>query len=179
MGPVVAEAEIDWLVEMAPLSSPSPALSTPRLRMLLDASGWRWPVRADVCPLPFCNDTLPAVMLRYLVRPGVDDELLTEIHRCLVPGGALILVSANPWHPRCWREAGRTSLRMPGRLRLLARLRRLGYLPATMSPVGALSPVWALAVRKAGGARPVRRVRFESRRMPGRTIATGSTCRAA
>lgn len=177
--PAVAEAGIDWLLELAPLNSPSPALSVPRLRLLLDERGWRWPVCAEVCPLPFADDSLPAVMMRYLVRPGVDATLLDEVHRCLVPGGALVLVAANPFHPRCWREAGREVLRLPGRWRLVMRLRQLGFEPAAATPVVGLSPVWVMCVRKAGGAGRVQRVRFEHRRSPVRSLAAGSTCRAA
>lgn len=179
VGPLVAEAGIDWLLEMAPLASPSPKLTVPRLRMLLAADGWRWPVRAQTCPLPFPDESLPAVMLRYLIRPAVDGDLLEDVHRCLVPGGALILVAANPYHPRCWRQGGPGVIRMPGRVRLLGRLARLGFRPVVSPPPLSVSPVWALAARKEGGAARVRQVRFErTRRPPGRVLA-GSTCRAA
>lgn len=180
---LVADAGIARLVELAPLASPSPAVRVPRERVLFHEGQWRYPFRAEALSLPFADGALPAILLRHLFQPGIPSGLLEEVLRCLKPGGLLISVSANPWHPAAWRELGPAALRLPAWPRLL-----LGHArhdlqlhiprPHWRGLLPGLAPVLVVAGRKPPRPIDVRPVRF-ARRMPDAGTAVPSQCRAA
>lgn len=181
---LVDGAGIDWLVELAPASSPSPSLSAPRHRMLADHQGWVWPCRLPAGLLPFQDESLPALLVRHLFWLPSAADLLAECMRCLKPGGLLISVSANPWHRGSWSELGTRALHLPawplflyqhGRYDLLlevpAKDRLRGLVPG-------VSPVLVVAGRKPPRGAPVRRLEFRNVVRPtARAIPT--SCRAA
>ncbi|MEM7054131.1 MAG: hypothetical protein AAF446_06235 [Pseudomonadota bacterium] len=163
---LIESSGVDWLVEMAPLISPSPAIAVSRHRMLFDNSGWVWPFRAPTAELPFMDEALPAILLRHVFQPSVDVSLFDEALRCLIPGGLLISVSANPWHRAAWRELGRAALQLPAwpqllvrysqhdlQLQSVGRQRWRGLIPG-------LSPILVVMARKPSRAAPVTRLRI-------------------
>lgn len=181
---LLAGVGIDWLVEMAPVTSPSPALTVPRHRVLLDSGGWCYPFRAPVGQLPFEDEALPAVLVRHLFQPGVGAGLLDEVLRCLAAGGVLVSVSANPWHPQCWRELGSGALHLPAWPKLLFRHARHPLklqIPRRQQWRGlmpGLSPVLVVVARKP--PRPTRVEKLKFRQPAGRGQVAGvSQCEAA
>lgn len=110
---VLRSAGVEWVLELAPAASPSPRADVPRHRMLFSDPGWVWPCRLTPALLPFANDSLPAVLIRHLFWLDSAPFLLQEAVRCLKPGGLLVSVSANPWHPGSFRELGRDALALP------------------------------------------------------------------
>ena len=105
----------DWLLELAPVSGPSPAMpiGVARHRVLFDREGIVWPYRARLDEWPLDSESVPAVMLRHVWQPGLQGDPLSEALRVLRPGGWLISVSANPWHRRAWQVLGRQALMLP------------------------------------------------------------------
>ncbi len=181
---LVHAAGVDWLVELAPASSPSPALRAPRHRMLTDRDGWVWPCRLPSNLLPFQDESLPAILVRHLFWLDFAPALLAECIRCLKPGGLLVSVSANPWHRGSWTELGRHALQLPawprflmqhGRYDLLlevpARARLSGMVPG-------ISPLLVVAGRKPPRGTRVRRLEFGRVVRPGPRVLP-TTCRAA
>jgi len=181
-----ALSQIDWLVECAPVTSPSPRLVTPavRERMLFDAKGVTWPFVAAFDALPIDDDTLPAVLIRHAWQPAMAAMSLAEWVRVLKPGGSLIALSANPWHPLVWRLLGCEAFRWPSwphfvwahshpelKLKLNPFHRGARRWPG-------LSPVLVLVAQKQRRAAPVRP--FKRRAVavqPARALLT--QCRAA
>ncbi len=182
---LIADAGASWLLEMAPATSPSPALGVPRHRMLLGSEGWIYPCRAPVDELPFADESLPGLLLRHLIQPGIDAEALTmESLRCLKAGGLLISVSANPWHPAAWRELGGRSLRLPAWPRLLMMYARHGLelsIPRRQQWSGlvpGITPVLVVVARKAPRPAKVEPLRLR-RGVIRSTGVTVTQCRAA
>ncbi|TVQ28767.1 MAG: hypothetical protein EA370_16105 [Wenzhouxiangella sp.] len=103
----------EWLLEIAPVTAPSPALDVDRSRLLFDRDAACWPFRCRLDELPLDDDAVPAVLLRHVWQPGLSVDPLDEVLRVLKPGGLLVSVSANPWHRRAWQELGRSALRLP------------------------------------------------------------------
>lgn len=181
---LVDDAGVDWMLECAPASSPSPALAVPRHRMLQDRDRWVWPCRLEAGLLPFADDSLPGVLLRHLFWLPSGPALLDEAVRCLKPGGLLVSVSANPWHRRSWHELGREALQLPAWPRFLvqhvrhhlimqlpARERWLGFVPG-------ITPLLVLVARKPPRPARVRRLKLEREAAPG-PYSVASNCRAA
>ncbi|MBY6203404.1 class I SAM-dependent methyltransferase [Halomonas denitrificans] len=110
---VLHGAGVDWVLELSPASSPSPAIDVPRHRMLLDATGWIWPVRSTAALLPFADESVPAMLVRHLFWDFDARARFDEVLRVLAPGGLVVSVSANPWHRASWRELGRDALKLP------------------------------------------------------------------
>ena len=183
---LVDSAGVDWLLELAPVGSPSPALKAPRHRMLLDGNGqWCFPCRAPASQLPLDDESLPAVLMRHLFQPGVPADLLEEVLRCLKPGGLLVSVSANPWHRASWRELGRNTLQLPAWPKLLLRHARYNLqlqIPRRRQWRGllpGLSPVLVVVARKPPRAAPVRKLEFSKADKVRGRVAAASQCRAA
>lgn len=180
----LADARPDWLLELAPVSGPSPAVSLQRERLLFDDQEICWPFRARLDEWPLDNDSVPAALLRHVWQPGVAADPLAEVLRVLKPGGWLISVSANPWHHRAWRELGKSCLRLPSwpHFQLLHARHELELsIPAAnqwRGIVPGLTPVLVLMARK-----PSRPARVEPLRFRRPQLATGSApvslCRAA
>lgn len=177
-------AGVEWLLELAPVGSPSPAIDIARHRMLLAGDQWCFPVQAPAVQMPFADESLPAVLLRHLFQPGVPANLLEEVLRCLAPGGLLVTVSANPWHQASWRELGPRTLYLPAWPRLLLRHARHdlqlqiprrrhwgGLLPG-------LSPILVVVARKPPRPARIRQLRFGKVGAGGR-VAAASQYRAA
>lgn len=181
---LISDAGVDWLVECAPAASPSPAIRTPRHRMLQDAGEWIWPCRLPAALLPFASDSLPAIMLRHLFWLESANSLLAETIRCLKPGGLLVSISANPWHRCSWQELGRGTFQLPAWPRFLmqhARHQLLLQYPARQHWRGfipGVAPLLVVVARKPPRAAPVSRRRMRRAvGSPGRAVPT--SCRAA
>src|SRR6056297_2786290 len=84
---LVDDAGVDWLLELAPVRSPSPVINAPRHRMLLGEDGWVWPVQCLPTTLPFADEDLPAIMIRHLFWLPTGLPILKDALRCLKPGG--------------------------------------------------------------------------------------------
>jgi len=181
---LIDAAGVDWLVEFAPASSPSPSLRVPRHRMLADADGWVWPCRLPAGLLPFRDESLPAVLIRHLFWLEAGPELLAECVRCLKPGGLIVSVSANPWHRGSWAELGRRALQLPAWPRFLVQHGRYDLLlevPAGARLRGMLPgvlPLLVVAGRKPPRGARVRRPDFRRAVRPA-PRAVPTTCRAA
>ena len=181
---LIESAGVDWLVEMAPLTSPSPALPIRRYRVLLDEAGWAWPFRALTAQLPFLDEALPAVLLRHVFQRSIDVQLFDEVLRCIRPGGLLITVSANPWHRAAWKELGRSALHLPAWPQLLLRhgqhdldIQLAGH-QSWRGLVPGLSPILVVVARKPPRATPVTRLKFDYMRGTEAAVPA-SQCRAA
>ncbi|MDX1625638.1 MAG: hypothetical protein R3323_03910 [Wenzhouxiangellaceae bacterium] len=181
---IIETAGVDWVLELAPIESPSPASAVPRYRALADGSDWTWPFRAPLDSLPFADESLPAILVRHLFDGNRGRAVLDESLRCLAPGGALISVSANPWHRRTWKAMGRAAWRLPSwpaflieharrdlRLDVPARQQWSGWLPG-------VSPLLVLFARKPPRGSRIERIDFGRQRVPVRPMAA-SNCRAA
>jgi len=150
----------DWLLEIAPATSPSPSLAFDRCRLLFNDDGYCWPFRSHLDELPLDSESVPAVLLRHLWQPGLTADPLPEVLRILKPGGSLVSVSANPWHAGAWRELGRSAMWLPSwpHFQLLhARLRLDLSVPPRVRWQGlvpGLTAVLVLVARKP--ARPAR-----------------------
>lgn len=173
----LADAGVDWLVEMAPALSPSPSIGVPRHRLLLGPDGWIYPFRAPGCELPLADDSVPALMLRHLFQPGVPNGLFDEALRCLMPGGLLVTVTANPWHPAAWRELGRGALRLPPWPWLqLAHIRRHLRVEkpvrrARSRFISGPGPMLVIVARKPPRPAVVRRLKYPRPSLAGRNAA--------
>ncbi|MDT8439482.1 MAG: hypothetical protein RQ729_10785 [Wenzhouxiangellaceae bacterium] len=184
LGPLLAGAGVDWVLELAPLSGGAPALGVPRHRMLMDENGWAWPCRAPAAALPFADEQLPAIVLRHLFWRAFGPELLADAVRCLKPGGLLVSVSANPWHRKSWQELGRRALHLPAWPRLLmqhARHSLLLQVPATahwQGIVPGVAPLLLVVARKPPRGPRVRALRFPARAQT-MTHSVPTSCRAA
>ncbi|NKI33675.1 class I SAM-dependent methyltransferase [Wenzhouxiangella sp. XN79A] len=178
-------AGVDWLVEFAPASSPSPAIDVPRHRVLHDSSGWIWPFRADGHTLPFADESLPAVLVRHLFWDDLALERFAEALRVLAPGGLIVSVTANPWHRGSWRELGRDTFRLPAWPRFLylhARHDLLLQIPTRRywtSVLPGLSPLLLVVGRKPPRAATVRRLDLRRGFASAARAAPTTTCRAA
>ncbi len=178
------DVQPDWVLEMSPVTSPSPGLDFPRCRILLNEAGCCWPFHARPDELPLDDESVPAVLLRHVWQPGMAADALAGTIRLLKPGGLLVSVSANPWHPSAWFELGHSAMWLPSwphfqllhsryRLQLNQPARALwrGLVPG-------VSPLLVLVARKPRRPATVRRLRFN------RPVAVGpagamSQCRAA
>jgi SAM-dependent methyltransferase len=180
----LAGADAQWVLELVPASGPSPALNMDRVRMLFDAEGLVWPLRAELDAWPLDSESVPAVLLRHAWQPGMKHDLLPEALRVLKPGGLLVSVSANPWHHLAWRELGRGTLRLPSwpHLQMLHARHALGLSVPVISQwrgmIPGLTPVLILVARK-----PDRPARVQPLRFGRPQMATGpvpaTQCRAA
>lgn len=174
----------EWLLELAPVSAPSPGLDVDRVRLLFDDQGLTWPLRAHLDEWPLDDDSVPAVLVRHAWQPGVAADPLPELLRVLKPGGLLISVSANPWHRKAWQELGKGTFMLPSwpQFQLLHARHSLQLsVPARelwRGLVPGLSPALVLVSRKP--ARPARVTPIKSRQptLAGAS-ATASLCRAA
>ncbi|GAB4187878.1 MAG: hypothetical protein Tsb002_13660 [Wenzhouxiangellaceae bacterium] len=144
---------------------------------------WRDCVRSDLAVLPFLDDCLDVIVWRYLdVSPAMRQHLLTQIYRCLRPGGQLLMATLNPLQPACWRacdwrELGGQALDLTWPLRLQ------GFRPLDNRNVGGkrlLRPVRLQLLCKPGdGRRPLHlpsRLMKSNNRRPAGTVPS---CRAA
>ncbi|MFU8878371.1 MAG: methyltransferase domain-containing protein [Wenzhouxiangellaceae bacterium] len=181
---IVAAAGVDWLLECAPVTSPSCALDAPRHRLLLSRDEWVWPCRLPMDLLPFADQTLPAILLRHVFWQPQAPALLTEAVRCLKPGGLLVSVSANPWHRASWGELGRDALHLPAWPRLLMQHARFSLqlqIPVRQQWFGLIpgvSPLLLVVARKPPRPAQVRRLQLK-RSMGTRTGMPVTSCRAA
>lgn len=184
IAPILADAGVQWVLEMSPASGSSPALGVPRQRMLMGASGWTWPCRAPSDVLPLADDRVPAILIRHLFWRPFGGALLDEAVRCLKPGGLLVSVSANPWHRSSWHELGRDALRLPAWPRFLMQHSRHSLLLQISSAahwqgwVPGISSLLVIVARKPPRGQKVRRLEFRSRPRTF-TGAVPTSCRAA
>lgn len=177
---LLSEAGVDWVLECAPAAGVSPLLKVPRHRMLRAGDYWVWPCRAPAARLPFADESLPAVLIRHLFWLPESEALLSEVMRCLQPGGLLVSVSANPWHRSSWRELGGNALRLPAWPAFLMQHVRhsLQISVPGRGWLRAISPVLLIAGRKPPRAATVTRLRLRDRMATApRVLAT--SCRAA
>ncbi|MEM1081141.1 MAG: hypothetical protein AAGH65_06125 [Pseudomonadota bacterium] len=181
---LVHSAGVDWLIEMAPLTSPSPALNLVRHRVMLDEHGWAWPFQSPTLSLPFRDEEFPAILMRHMFQPGVQPNVLDEALRCLMPGGLLISVSANPWHRAAWQAMGRKALQLPAWPQLLYRCNQhhleiqLAGHQSWRGLVPGLSPVLVMVARKPPRAAKVTKLKFPEIRSAAAALSA-SQCRAA
>lgn len=106
---------VGWFLEVAPVMGASPKLdvAAARHRVLFDHAGLVWPCQAAPGALPFDANSVPAVLLRHAWEPEQMQFPVGQWARVLKPGGLLISVSANPWHPTIWKIMGKRSWRLP------------------------------------------------------------------
>jgi SAM-dependent methyltransferase len=181
---LIEDAGVDWIVECAPTASPSPVITAPRHRMLLNAAEFVWPCRVPADLMPFADEALPAVLLRHLFWLQAGTALLEQSVRCLKPGGLLVSISANPWHRASWRELGRDAFRLPAWPRFLLQHARHGLLiqyPVRQQWQGfipGVAPLLVVVARKPPRAALVHRLRVARPRGDVRP-AMPTTCRAA
>ena len=185
---VLNSAGVDWVLELSPASSPSPAVDVPRHRMLLDASGWIWPVRSSGRTMPFADESVPALLVRHLFWDADARARFDEVLRVLAPGGLVVSVSANPWHRASWRELGRDALKLPVWPRfvyqhvchdLQLQIPRRRHWESVLPGV---SPLLLVVGRKPPRAATVRRLELRRGFSAGRGAigaAQGTSCRAA
>jgi len=184
VGPMVDEINPTWVLELAPMASSSPALSTQRERLLVDRSGISWPFSSQIDSLPLDSESVPLVLLRHLWQPGVETNPLTDIARVLKPGGTLISVTANPWHRTAWQVLGRQALWLPSWPRWQI-LHAQGPLEICgkrsiqwKAMVPGLSPILILVAQKPRRPAQVKHVKFGQPVFSGASAAV-SQCRAA
>lgn len=174
----------EWVLEMAPVTSPSPRLDLDRVRILFNADGCCWPFRSPLDELPLDSDSVPAVLLRHLWQPGLPAHPLGEILRVLKPGGAIVSVSANPWHPAAWKELGRSAMWLPSwpQFQLLHARHQLALsVPGRdlwQGLVPGLTPLLVLVSSKPARPASVRPMRIRQPRFTPSAAAV-SQCRAA
>ena len=180
----LADIRGDWLLEVAPLTGPSPALDQHRVRMLFDSQGICWPFRARMDEWPLDDESVEAVLVRHVWQPGVAASPMEEILRVLKPGGLMVSVSANPWHRLAWRELGRNALRLPSwpHLQMLHVRHALKLSTPAVSQwrglVPGVSPVLVLIARKAERPARIDPVRFARPKVAVGALPA-SQCRAA
>lgn len=106
---------VEWFVEVAPVMGASPKLDVKatRHRVLFDHTGLVWPCQAVPDALPFDTNSVPAVLLRHAWTPEQAQFPMGQWARVIKPGGLLVSVSANPWHPSVWKIMGKRSWRLP------------------------------------------------------------------
>jgi SAM-dependent methyltransferase len=173
-----------WLLEVAPTASASPELALPRCRVLIDGRGCRWPFRAALDGWPLEDRSVPAILLRHVWQPAIKCDLLDEALRVLKPGGVLVSVTANPWHPLAWQELGRDALRLPSWPHFQIIHARRGFslsVPALNQVRGfvpGLSSALVLVARKPAEPSRIEPVRFSRPRVVHGT-AVATQCRAA
>ncbi len=178
------ELRPEWVLEMAPATSPSPRLDLPRSRIMLNDAGCCWPFRARPDELPLDSESVPAVLLRHVWQPGIGADPLAEILRLLKPGGLLVSVSANPWHLAAWGELGRSAMWLPSwpHFQLLHSRHRLQLnLPVHAVWRGLVpgwSPILVLSASKPQRPATVRRMKFTRPAVAG-PVGAVSQCRAA
>ena len=184
VAPLVDDINPTWVLEIAPVTSSSPALGCERERLLADAGGISWPFSAAIDALPLDADSVPLVLVRHLWQPGFDADPLADIVRVLKPGGTLISVTANPWHRKSWQVLGRDALWLPSWPRWQL-LHARGELESCMksslrwkSLVPGVSPVLILVAQKPRRPATVKRVQF-GRPVFGGAAAAVSQYRAA
>lgn len=184
MRALLPDLNAQWLLELSPATSPSPEVPLDRSRLLFDAEGCCWPFRSRLDAWPLDSESVPAVLLRHAWQPGLAADPLDESLRVLRPGGLLLSMTANPWHPAAWRELGRQTMWLPSwpQFQLLHARRHLELnVPASAfwrGLVPGLSPVLLLVARKPTRAAPVSRLRVARPRLvTGSAVA--SQCRAA
>jgi SAM-dependent methyltransferase len=181
---LIGAESAEWVLEIAPATSPSPEVAGQRCRVMFNAEGCCWPFRAPFTALPIDSESVPALILRHAWQPHHPGDLLDEVMRVLRPGGWLISVSANPWHPAAWRELGRQALWLPSwpQFQMLHARRALSLATPGRNfwqgLVPGLTPILALRARKPSRpARirpmPLRRPRFAS------APVAATQCRAA
>ncbi len=184
VGALAPEMQADWLLEIAPVTSPSPSVGLRRARVLFNVAGCCWPFRGALDALPLDSESVPALLLRHAWQPGASADPLEEALRVLRPGGWLISVSANPWHPAAWRELGRGALWLPSwpHFQLLHARRQLELaVPGRAfwrGLVPGLSPALVLLARKPKRPARVLPMKFSRPRFAGAPTAVAQ-CRAA
>lgn len=174
----------EWVLEIAPATSPSPRLDFPRTRILLNADGCCWPFSARLDQLPLDSESVPAVLLRHVWQPALAVDPLAEALRVLKPGGLLLSVSANPWHPQAWMELGSAAMWLPSwsQFQLLhsrhALQQKLQAQNLWRGLVPGLTPVLLIAARKPQRPAVIRPLKFARPALlrPGAAVAQ---CRAA
>ena len=173
-----------WLLEVAPTASASPELSIERCRVLVDGQSCRWPYVAPIDYWPLEDRSVPVILMRHVWQPAVEADPLDEALRVLKPGGVLISVTANPWHPLAWRELGRSALSLPSWPHFQIMHARRGFslsVPVFNQVRGfvpGLSPVLVLVAHKPAEPARIRPLRFAGpQTVPGG--ATVTQCRAA
>ena len=139
-----------WL-EFSPINLPSPAWPASHAngtcqRVRFDAQHCCWPFEATLDHLPLADECAEAVLLRHLWQPAMGANatrvLLQEVARVLQPGGALLSISASPWHLSNWQSLGWQACRLPSKLALQHRHRRCG-LTLHWSPLRRPRAGWA------------------------------------
>ncbi|MGY6554722.1 MAG: hypothetical protein ACXIUM_09385 [Wenzhouxiangella sp.] len=174
----------EWVLEVAPATSPSPRLDVPRSRILLNAEGCCWPFSARLDQLPLDSESVPSILLRHVWQPALRIDPLIEALRVLKPGGLLISVSANPWHPQAWKELGSAAMWLPSwsQFQLLHSRHALQQQLQTQhlwrGLVPGLTPVLMVAARKPQRPAKIRQLEFARPAVlrPGAAVAQ---CRAA
>ncbi len=181
---MVGEQKAEWVLEIAPVTSPSPDIVGPRCRVLFNAAGFCWPFRAPFKALPLDTESVPALIVRHAWQPHRPCDLLDEAIRVLRPGGWLVSVSANPWHPAAWRELGREALWLPSwpQFQMLHARRALSLSTPGRNfwqgLVPGLTPILALRARKPSRPARIRPMPLRRPRFAAAPVAA-TQCRAA
>jgi SAM-dependent methyltransferase len=133
-----------------------PRLSLPEVESMIwrQRQGfWYRPVYSKQDQLPLVDNSLDVVVWRYLaMRHSERIALLAAVHRCLRPGGLLLMAALNPLQPWCWRACG---------------LRQLGRQAVDITLPLHLQGFKTQSIRMAGGRRLLRPVRLILLRKPG------------
>lgn len=172
------------VLELIPRGMPSLILPEAELMTWEQEQGfWHQPVFAPQQLLPVVDHCLDGLIWRYLaLRHHERMALAADAHRCLRPGGFLLMVSLNPLQPQCWRACGLQQLSLQA-LDMSWPLRMQGFRTEHSSTAGGrrmLRPVRLLLLRKPGDPRIIhpRQNRFIKSVKQGST-GTVPSCRAA
>ena len=184
IGALVAAERAEWALEIAPATSPSPELNLPRVRIMFNSAHCCWPFLAPLDALPLDDESVPAIILRHAWQPERPCDLLTDALRVLKPGGWIVSISANPWHPAAWRELRQKALWLPSWPQFQVLHARHSLCLATpgrnvwQGLVPGLTPILALLARKPSRPARIRPVRFARPRLSAMP-SPATHCRAA
>lgn len=180
LGPVRGQQ----VLELIPRGMPSLSLPEADLITWQQQDGyWRQPVHAPQQLLPVVDHCLDGLIWRYLaLRHHERMALAADAHRCLRPGGFLLVVSLNPLQPQCWRACGLQQLSLQA-LDMSWPLRIQGFRTEQSSTAGGrrlLRPVRLLLLRKPGDPRIIHPLHNRFMKSVKQTsTGTVPSCRAA
>lgn len=134
---------------------------------------------ADICALPYSDGSFDAVysahVVYHIADPAAQRRALTEMVRVTRPGGAIVVIAANP-RPLLFplRAAMRLAATMPVIAPLMRRLKGPSPIPYNPQTIGwmqdALSGCASVEVHTAGMASTWVNQRVSERRYPGKAL---------